>query len=115
MDLEFNKNRQIKHWEHFLDGKVMPEGFSNSSYKNDVFPSIEHESKRIHIFFLDIDGWIGDFGNDFTNFSKYILESHETEHVYANSFDIDDSKYNYLPTDSWDEVLEAIKEWRKTQ
>lgn len=115
MDLEFNKDRQIKHWKHFMDGKEMPEGFIGSSYHNDTFPSIEHESNRVHIFFLDLDGWIGDISNDTTDFTKYILESHESEEVYGYSFVDDDPKHKILATDSWDEVLEAIEEWRKTQ
>jgi len=115
MDLEFNRDRQIKHWKHFLDGKVMPDGFSNSSYDDDVFPSIEHESNRVHIMFLDVDGWIGDFGNDFTNFAKYRFESHDTQYVYANSFSDDDSQHKVFLTNEWDEVLAAIEEWRKTQ
>ena len=115
MDFEYNQERRNKHWKHFMDGKEMPEGFSDSSYGNDTFPSIEHESNRVHIFFLDLDGWIGDVRNDTTDFTKYFLQSHESEEVYGYSFEDDDPKHKILVTDSWDEVLEAIKEWRKTQ
>ena len=113
VDFEFNDERENCHWEHFLDGKEMPKGFFDSSYNNDVFPSIGHESQRIQIFFADLDGWIAEFGNDTSDFTKYVLESHESEEIYGQVFEDDDTKHKILKTNDWNEVLAAIEEWRK--
>ena len=55
-------------------------------------------------------GWILNL-----DFTRYILESHESEEVYGYHFEDDDPKHKILKTDSWDEVLQAIEEWEKTQ
>ena len=114
--LTFNQERYDNFRQHFLDDIEMPDGFNNSAYKNDVFPSIEHESSRVHIYFADIDGWLGDFGQPDPDWNKYLFESHPTEMVYAmGNVLADDPKYVSFETSDWNEILEKIEEWRATQ
>ncbi len=114
--LTFNQERYDNFRQHFLDDIEMPEGFNDSAYKNDVFPSIEHESSRVHIYFADIDGWLGDFGQPDPDWNKYLFQSHPTEMVYAMADALaDDPKFVSFETSDWNEILEKIEEWRATQ
>ena len=116
---KFNQERYENFRENFLassNGIEMPEGFINSAWQNDVFPSIAHESGRIHIFFADIDGWISDFGQPPEDWKKYMFQSHPTKEVYAESNALaDDPQYVEFQTNDWNEILEKIEEWRATQ
>ena len=116
MTEKFNQERYENFRENFLDGVEMPEGFINSAWHNDVFPSIAHESGRVHIWFDDIDGWISDFGQPPEDWKKYMFQSHPTKEVYAESNALaDDPQYVEFQTNDWNEILEKIEEWRATQ
>ena len=113
---KFNQERYENFRENFLDGMKMPEGFINSAWGNDVFPSIAHESGRIHIWFKDVDGFIGDFGQPPEDWQKYMFQSHPTKEVYAESNALaDDPQYVEFQTNDWNEILEKIEAWRATQ
>ena len=116
MTEKFNQERNNNFRENFLDGVEVPEGFINSAWHDDVFPSIEHESNRIHIFFADIDGFLSDYGQIPEGWKKYMFQSHPTEIVYAEEYALaGDPKYIKFETNDWNEILEKIEAWKKTQ
>ena len=115
VDFEHNQERRDRHWKHFVDDFEMPEGFSDSSYSNDTFPTIMHDSCRIMVWFQDIDGWIGDLDGKEEDMPKYSVTYHETENIYEYDWDGKDSRYKWVNSNDWNKVLEVIEEWRKTQ
>ncbi len=116
MTEKFNQKRYENFRENFLDGIEMPEGFINSAWQNDVFPSIEHESNRVHIFFADIDGFLSDYGQIPEDWKKYMFQSHPTKEVYAEEYALaGDPNYVKFETNDWNEILEKIEAWKKTQ
>ena len=116
MTEKFNQERYDNFRENFLDGIEMPEGFNDSTWGDDVFPSIEHESNRVHIFFADIDGFLSDYGQIPEDWKKYMFQSHPTEIVYAEEYALaGDPKYIKFETNDWNEILEKIEAWKKTQ
>ena len=116
MTEKFNQERYENFRENFLDDIAMPEGFIDSAWHDDVFPSIEHESNRIHIFFADIDGFLSDYGQIPEGWKKYMFQSHPTEIVYAEEYALaGDPDYVKFETNDWNEILEKIEAWKKTQ
>jgi len=115
MTEKFNQERYENFRENFLDDIEMPEGFINSAWGNDVFPSIAHESGRVHIWFKDVDGFIGDFGQSPEDWKKYEIMSHPTKEVYGEHPDPNDPTHVDFQTNDWNEILEKIEAWKKTQ
>jgi len=115
MTEKFNQERYDNFRKNFLDGVEVPEGFQNSAWQNDVFPSIAHESGRVHIWFKDVDGFIGDFGQPPEDWKKYEIMSHPTKDVYGEHPDPNDSTHVDFETNDWNEILEKIEAWKKTQ
>ena len=118
MDKEFvyNYQRRLQHWKNFLYDIEMPDGFFNSSLNDDVYPSIEHESGKVHIFFVDVDGWCGEWGGKEEDLQKYYFRSHDelTLLDYYDYYD-DDNNLTTLLTNDWNEVLEVIEKWNQRQ
>ena len=135
--MKYDAQKDLNHWKTFFDGLEMPEGFSDSSWNQDVFPSIQlmhtkfYDTEnstireriiRVHIFFQSIESALRDFDWEFIQenmlvdgvMPKYFIRMHETEDVYTFN-DYDDPKYSELYTNDWNEVLNAIKQWKKTQ
>ena len=129
--MQYDEQKDLNHWKTFFDGLEMPKGFEDSSWNQDVFPSIElmdtkfHDTEnstirvrivRVHIFFQSIESALRDFDWEFIQenmlvdgvMPKYFVRMHETEDVYTSN-DYDDSKYSELYTNDWNEVLNAIK------
>ena len=100
----YSKRRE-NHWKNFLIDIEMPKDFADSSYKNDVFPSISADATKdgidqIQIFFVDIDGWVGENSWDINDMCKYIIGSIDN-----------DFNWSLLGiSDDWDEILKIIKE-----
>jgi hypothetical protein len=92
----------------------MPEGFENSSSGNDVFPSISNENGTVYVWFQSVEGFVSELEGKIADFNKYYIQMHETDDVSGDVF-FDDRKYNELYTNDWNEVLNAIEQWKKTQ
>ena len=127
--MQYDEQKDLNHWDTFFDGLEMPEGFEDSSWNQDVFPSIEFNDTensiiRVHIFFQSIESALRDYDWEFIQknmlvdgiMPKYFIRMHETEDAYTSSdYDYDDPKYSELYTNDWNEVLNAIEQWKKTQ
>jgi len=117
MDKEFvyNYKRRLHHWKNFTKDIVMPEGFFDSSLNDDCFPSIEHELGKVRIYFVDVDGWCGEWGGKEEDLQKYSFRSHDvlTLSDYDEFYDDESGGLTTLQTNDWNEVLAAIEEWRK--
>jgi len=92
----------------------MPEGFENSSSGNDVFPSISNENGTVYVWFQSVEGFVSELEGKIADFNKYYIQMHETDDVSGDVF-FDDPKYSELYTNDWNEVLNAIEQWKKTQ
>ena len=95
-------------WTTHLDDIEIPDDFYNSTYYNDVCPSITDESGRCQIWIHDEDTWL-----DMTSqlpMIKYQVQAHHREVVYGEFYD----ETVNTSTNDWNEVLEAIETWRKT-
>ena len=95
-------------WTTHLDNIEIPEDFYDSTYQNDVCPSITDESGRCQIWIHDEDTWL-----DMTSqlpMIKYQVQAHHRKIVYGDVFDdtVETS------TNDWNEALKAIETWRKT-
>ncbi len=95
-------------WTTHLDDIEIPEDFYDSTYHNDVCPSITDESGRCQIWIHDQDTWL-DMTSQLPMF-KYQVQAHHREVVYGEFYDetVDTS------TNDWNEALKAIETWRKT-
>ena len=127
--MQYDEQKDLNHWDTFFDGLEMPEGFEDSSWNQDVFPSIEFNDTensiiRVHIFFQSIESALRDYDWEFIQkkmlvdgiMPKYFIRMHETEDAYTSSdYDYDDPKYSELYTNDWNKVLNAIEQWKKTQ
>ena len=96
---------EFTEWQKTHD---MPEGFSNSSWHNDVFPSISNENGTVYVWFQSVEGFVSELDGKIADFNKYYIQMHETDEIYGLD-NYEDPKYSELYTNDWNEVLNAIK------
>ena len=96
---------EFTEWQKTHD---MPEGFSNSSWHNDVFPSISNENGTVRVWFQSVEGFVSELDGKIADFNKYYIQMHETDEIYGLD-NYEDPKYSELYTNDWNEVLNAIK------
>lgn len=106
--MKYDEQKDLNHWKTFFDGLEMPEGFSNSSWHNDVFPSISNENGTVYVWFQSVEGFVSELDGKIADFNKYYIQMHETDEIYGLD-NYEDPKYSELYTNDWNEVLNAIK------
>jgi|LUMF01.1.fsa_nt_gb hypothetical protein len=97
-------------WVSHMDDREMPDGFYDSTYRNDVCPSIAHDSGQVYIWFHDKSTW-NDMIGDKIPMVKYQVVAHPTEQVYGDVLD----DWVLTDTNDWDEVIQAINTWKETR
>ena len=93
-------------------GVTIPKGFEDISWYNDICPSFSNVDKNL-VLYIDYDG-LDDREEPEGKLFTLLFDSLDEDGCY-HGYEKDEEQYCH--TDSWDEVLEIIKnkEWSKNK